>query len=73
MDQIQMFIRQAQQELQSKGNQGIPVNTLDKMYSQNPEAAKQVQDLLASGKNPQQAALEIMQRMGINPNTLFRR
>lgn len=68
-----MFIRQAQQELQSKGNQGIPVNTLDKMYSQNPEAAKQVQDLLASGKNPQQAALEIMQRMGINPNTLFRR
>lgn len=68
-----MFIRQAQQELQSKGGQGIPVNTLDKMYSQNPEAAKQVQDLLASGKNPQQAALEMMQRMGINPTSLFRR
>ena len=68
-----MFINLARQEIQNNGGQGLPMKTLDQMYSQNPNAAKQVQDLLASGKNPEQAAMEMLNRMGINPNTLFRR
>ena len=45
---------------------------LIQMFSGNPQQMQQIQALMNSGRNPQQLAMSLMQKRGIDPNELMK-
>lgn len=50
---------------------GNPQMFINQLAQKNPQAAAQVNELLKNGQNPQQAAMELMQQRGINPQEMM--
>lgn len=59
------LLRQAQQ-------QG-PDAVINMLAQRNPQAAQEMNRMLSNGMTPQQAAMSILQKMGINPNSFMGR
>lgn len=48
-----------------------PQVVINQLSQKNPQAAEQINQLLQSGKSPQQAAMEIMQQRGLDPQQML--
>jgi hypothetical protein len=46
-----------------------PDKVMQMLAQRNPQAAQKMNQMLSNGMNPQQAAMSVLQQMGINPNS----
>lgn len=65
------FMQNVMQMLQMARGGGNPQTFINQLAQKNPQAAQQVNELLKSGQNPQDAAMGIMRQRGINPQEMM--
>ena len=49
-----------------------PMEMIQRLSANNPQAAKQIQSLLSSGQNPKEIVLKKLKEQGIDPSMLFK-